>query len=48
MGTAQVFSHEEVPERLEKLGRDEWIVVRRFKPYFVVDGQQRLTTVVVL
>jgi uncharacterized protein with ParB-like and HNH nuclease domain len=45
-----VLTLEEVPE--EKWGKwedDSWIIKsRHFKPYYVVDGQQRLTTIVIL
>jgi hypothetical protein len=45
-----VLTLEEVPEKIwHEWDKDSWIIKsRRFKPYFVVDGQQRLTTVVVL
>lgn len=45
-----VLTLEEVPEKTwQSWDKDSWIISsRRFKPYFVVDGQQRLTTVVVL
>lgn len=45
-----VLTLEEVPERTwQEWDKDSWIIKsRRFKPYFVVDGQQRLTTVVIL
>lgn len=45
-----VLTLEEVPEKTwQGWDKDSWIIKsRRFKPYFVVDGQQRLTTVVVL
>ena len=40
----------EVPEKTwSNWDKDSWIIrSRRFKPYFVVDGQQRLTTVIIL
>ena len=45
-----VLTLEEVPEKTwQEWDKDSWIIKsRRFKPYFVVDGQQRLTTVVIL
>lgn len=45
-----VLTLEEVPEGTWRdWDKDFWIIKsRRFKPYFVVDGQQRLTTVVIL
>jgi uncharacterized protein with ParB-like and HNH nuclease domain len=45
-----VLTLEEVPEKTwSNWDKDAWIIrSRRFKPYFVVDGQQRLTTVVIL
>jgi uncharacterized protein with ParB-like and HNH nuclease domain len=45
-----VLTLEEVPEQIwTGWDKDSWIIKsRRFKPYFVVDGQQRLTTIVVL
>lgn len=45
-----VLTLEEVPEGTwRNWDKDSWIIEsRRFKPYFVVDGQQRLTTVIIL
>jgi uncharacterized protein with ParB-like and HNH nuclease domain len=45
-----VLTLEEVPEDIWKTWTDDlWIVKsRKFKPYYVVDGQQRLTTIVLL
>lgn len=45
-----VLTLEDVPEDTwRSWDKDSWIIKsRRFKPYFVVDGQQRLTTVVIL
>jgi len=45
-----VLTLEEVPEATWKdWDKDCWIIQsRHFKPYFVVDGQQRLTTLVIL
>ena len=45
-----VLTLEEVPETTwSKWASDTWIIrSRRYKPYYIVDGQQRLTTVVLL
>lgn len=45
-----VLTLEEVPEHKWKLWEDDiWIIQsRRYKPYYIVDGQQRLTTIVIL
>lgn len=45
-----VLTLEEVPEEKWKTWEDDtWIIKsRRYKPYYVVDGQQRLTTVIIL
>lgn len=45
-----VLTLEEVPEGTWRdWDKDSWIIKsRRFKPYFIVDGQQRLTTVIIL
>lgn len=32
----------------DKLGMDRWVVSKGFQPWFVVDGQQRLTTITIL
>lgn len=45
-----VLTLEEVPDgEWSKWEDDLWIIqARRYKPYYVVDGQQRLTTVIIL
>lgn len=45
-----VLTFEEVPDsEWAKWEEDLWIIrSRRYKPYFVVDGQQRLTTIIIL
>ena len=45
-----VLTLEEVPqEKWSEWIDDAWIITaRRYKPYYVVDGQQRLTTVIIL
>lgn len=45
-----VLTLESVPKRIfEKWDEDLWIIQsKNFRPYFVVDGQQRLTTAVIL
>lgn len=45
-----VLTLEDVPkEKWNKWEDDVWIIEsRRYKPYYVVDGQQRLTTVIIL
>lgn len=45
-----VLTLEEVPESTwSKWDDDSWIIrSRRYKPYYIVDGQQRLTTVILL
>lgn len=40
-----VLSIKEVPEETSSKWNDELWLLKRFTPYFVVDGQQRLTTV---
>lgn len=45
-----VLTLEDVPDEAWKKWEDDfWIIQsRRYKPYYVVDGQQRLTTVIIL
>lgn len=47
---ANVFTLEEVPESIYKMWvDDQWIIESKsYKPYFVIDGQQRLTTSLIL
>lgn len=45
-----VLTLEEVPETtVQKWSEDHWVVYsKNYSPYYVVDGQQRLTTAIVL